>query len=237
LSSRNRNSIKLKTKERILEATATLLAENGYANLSTYKIADSLGISQGNLRYHYANQAEIVTLLFDNYMKKYQAIIDQLLVNLKNIVLSDLLDTYKSIHELNYEHAYIFVDLTGIAREIPYVKDQLQKTYLQRRGELMLVMNTLISKGFILQQPNDYIYRKLIYLQIFISDFWMPHSKIYFDEDLKSEVKFYNEHWILLIEPYLTKKGYLSIMKYVNTNPEIVFDEFKEHIQTKAAQH
>lgn len=52
------------TKTRILDAALALFNEQGTANVTTNHIAEALGMSPGNLYYHYRNKAEIVRALF-----------------------------------------------------------------------------------------------------------------------------------------------------------------------------
>jgi AcrR family transcriptional regulator len=52
------------TKDRILDAALALFNERGTDNVTTNHIAEALGMSPGNLYYHYRNKAEIVRALF-----------------------------------------------------------------------------------------------------------------------------------------------------------------------------
>ena len=52
------------TKTRILDAALALFNEQGTAKITTNHIAEALGMSPGNLYYHYRNKAEIVRGLF-----------------------------------------------------------------------------------------------------------------------------------------------------------------------------
>ena len=54
-----------KTKQKILKTALELFNERGSGNVSTRHVADALGISPGNLYYHYANKEEIIRALFD----------------------------------------------------------------------------------------------------------------------------------------------------------------------------
>lgn len=56
-----------RTKERILDATLDLFNRFGEPNVSTPVIAQALGISPGNLHYHYRAKEELVNALFDQY--------------------------------------------------------------------------------------------------------------------------------------------------------------------------
>src|SRR3990167_11063697 len=59
---------KTDTKTRILDAALTLFNERGSANVTTNHIAEAMGISPGNLYYHFRNKAEIVRGLFQRIM-------------------------------------------------------------------------------------------------------------------------------------------------------------------------
>lgn len=55
-----------RTKTRILETALRLFNERGSGNVSTRHIAEELGMSPGNLYYHYPNKEAIIRALFDD---------------------------------------------------------------------------------------------------------------------------------------------------------------------------
>ena len=57
----------MKTKERILAAALQLFNEQGEANITTNHIAAHLGMSPGNLYYHFRNKNHIVASIFLPY--------------------------------------------------------------------------------------------------------------------------------------------------------------------------
>src|SRR3954468_10479106 len=58
-----------RTAERILEVTLDLFNRFGEPNVSTTLISAELGISPGNLYYHYPAKDELINALFDRYEK------------------------------------------------------------------------------------------------------------------------------------------------------------------------
>jgi len=56
-----------RTAERILDTTLDLFNRHGEPNVSTTLISAELGISPGNLYYHYPAKEELITTLFDRY--------------------------------------------------------------------------------------------------------------------------------------------------------------------------
>ncbi|EKF73191.1 TetR family transcriptional regulator [Alcanivorax hongdengensis A-11-3] len=65
------------TKERILDASLELFNHRGERNVTTNHIAEALGISPGNLYYHFRNKSMIVAALFERYQHNLLTLLEQ----------------------------------------------------------------------------------------------------------------------------------------------------------------
>lgn len=61
-----------RTAERVLDAALELFNRFGEPNVSTSTVAAELGISPGNLHYHYPAKADLVNALFERYAQSLQ---------------------------------------------------------------------------------------------------------------------------------------------------------------------
>ncbi|MCX7156660.1 MAG: TetR/AcrR family transcriptional regulator [Rhodocyclales bacterium] len=63
---------KRRTRERILETSLVLFNDFGEPNVTTQLISDEMGISPGNLYYHFHNKDEIIESLFADFEREME---------------------------------------------------------------------------------------------------------------------------------------------------------------------
>jgi AcrR family transcriptional regulator len=100
-----------RTAERILEATLELFNRHGEPNVSTTAISAELGISPGNLYYHYPAKEELINKLFG----RYEASLTELLRAADDV--SNVEDAWLFFHmlfELIWEYRFLYRDLNDL---------------------------------------------------------------------------------------------------------------------------
>ena len=66
----------MKTRDRILECALELFNQQGEPNVSTLEIANELGISPGNLYYHFHGKEPLVLGLFERFQGELAPLLD-----------------------------------------------------------------------------------------------------------------------------------------------------------------
>jgi len=100
-----------RTAERILEVTLELFNRFGEPNVSTTLISAEMGISPGNLYYHYPAKDELINALYD----KYERSLNELL-NASDGV-RDVEDAWFFMHslfELIWQYRFLYRDLNDL---------------------------------------------------------------------------------------------------------------------------
>ena len=112
-----------RTAERILEVTLELFNRFGEPNVSTTLISAELGISPGNLYYHYPAKDELINTLFDRYEK---ALGDLLGASdgVRNV--EDAWFFLHSLFEIIWEYRFLYRDLNDLLS-----KNRMIETHFQ----------------------------------------------------------------------------------------------------------
>jgi len=129
-------------KEEILATARKLFNESNTQAVTTNHIAKSMGISPGNLHYHYKNREEIVRLLYKQMRREMTLSIDELPKTLK-----ELEKHQKVLIGIQWKYRFFF-------REILFLfsrDSELEKTYIAdniaHRGRIKLVMEGFMTSG------------------------------------------------------------------------------------------
>ena len=66
----------MKTRDRILECALQLFNHKGEPNVSTMEVANEMGISPGNLYYHFHGKEPLVLGLFERFQNELAPLLD-----------------------------------------------------------------------------------------------------------------------------------------------------------------
>ena len=100
-----------RTAERILEVTLLLFNRFGEPNVSTTLISAELGISPGNLYYHYPAKDELINSLFDRYERSLSELL-RAADGVENV--EDAWLFFHMLFELIWEYRFLYRDLNDL---------------------------------------------------------------------------------------------------------------------------
>ncbi|MDO1509023.1 MULTISPECIES: TetR/AcrR family transcriptional regulator [unclassified Neisseria] len=193
--------IKINTYTRIIDAGLMLFNEEGERNISTNHIAAHLGISPGNLYYHFRNKDEIIVQLFKRYS-------DDLLNYLHNAQLPagvcDAISYMSGIYDVMWRYRFLFSDVnTLLARSAELLGEHNNFTQAKVSPLLVNLLTRLNGLGII--KADETAMNDLALNMWMVTKYWFD-----FDGSLRGRAKLTEDskvrgiqRTLSLLRPYL----------------------------------
>ena len=141
-----------RTAERILEVTLELFNRFGEPNVSTTLISAELGISPGNLYYHYPAKDKLINSLFD----RYERALDELLRAADGVV--DVEDAWLFFHmlfELIWQYRFLYRDLNDLLSKNRRLEKHFQFVLTNKGKAVQNVLDGLARSNAMRIAPRD----------------------------------------------------------------------------------
>lgn len=189
------------TRERILDTSLAMFNAQGEPNVTTNHIADELGISPGNLYYHFRNKDDIVEQLFS----RYEARIDDALL-VPEDRLPNLEDIWLQLHlvfECMWAYRFLYRDLVDILARNRKLKLRFVRILTRASASAAELMRGLARAGIMRASTAEI--RALAENVLLVATFWQSYSAVRGGkaEDAQTELGKGIHQVMVLIAPFL----------------------------------
>ena len=192
----------MQTKDRILEAALSLYNEKGVNTITTRHIAASIGISAGNLHYHFKHTDDIIKALYDQLSREF----DQLVSELEKLEVTDL-SSLSGFAEKSfgvvYKHRFFFLNFVEIAARIPGIKKAYQQLTNKRNKEFTAIFRKLVKNGTFRKDIPESVWAALNTQIFIVGDFWLSNNELTHQFKEKKAAKEYAKIFGAMFYPYL----------------------------------
>lgn len=197
----------MKTRTRILEKALALYNAHGLYNrhgqqVTARSIAEAAGISDGNLRYHFRTQEDIVYALYLQLVDTLNAGLTQPSADLQALY-HQLGHTYDCL----YAYRFLMQDFVGIMRHIPSIRDHFQALQVKRRDDFVVFSRALVKKGVLTPEPYPGAFAAFMTRFQILSDFWMASAELLYTGEPAAMAQHYLRINFQAIYPYLSPAG------------------------------
>jgi AcrR family transcriptional regulator len=141
-----------RTAERILEVTLELFNRFGEPNVSTTLISAELGISPGNLYYHYPAKDELINSLFDRYEKSLNELLHAA-DNVRNV--EDAWLFFHMLFELIWQYRFLYRDLNDLLSNNRRLETHFQFVLKNKSRAVRAVLDGLTQGQRVRIDPRD----------------------------------------------------------------------------------
>jgi AcrR family transcriptional regulator len=133
-----------RTAERILEVTLDLFNRFGEPNVSTTLISAELGISPGNLYYHYPAKDELINALFGHYETRLNEIL-QAADGVENV--EDAWLFFHMLFELIWSYRFLYRDLNDLLSKNRRLETHFQFVLKNKQRAMHALLDGLARSG------------------------------------------------------------------------------------------
>jgi len=199
----------MNTKDKILQVSLQLFNKKGLTDVSIRDIAAEIGISDGNLRYHFRTKDELVEALFDQLAddigkELMDGVNKGLTIELMRTLLYHLMKNF-------YAYRFLLQDLNSILNTHPITQKKFNKITEERLALVEQMINGYVQLDYLKPEPYAGHYKKLIENIIILSHFWINGSQLFYKGAKKEIVEHYTDTIFSLMHPYLTQKALVEL--------------------------
>jgi AcrR family transcriptional regulator len=142
-----------RTKERILAISLRLFNEMGYDTVTTARIADEVGISEGNLWYHFRTKKDLVRAHQYALIRR----IDTRLAieSTPENVLEKYSQFSRLVFEEVWEYQFLYRDQAEFGRTSPELEDKVHRVYELTTAAVQKMFSHMIEAGHLVMPPEE----------------------------------------------------------------------------------
>ncbi len=136
-----------KTKTRILKTALELFNNEGEAQVSAVDVASVMGISPGNLYYHYKGKGDIIEALFDDFEEEIRLILSGPITEPLN--LSDNWVYLYIIFEEIYDFRFFYRNMSELLMRLPELRSRFSRILTLKEQTAFSLISDLEKGGFL----------------------------------------------------------------------------------------
>ena len=193
-----------RTKERILETALALFNRLGEPNGTTSAIAEAMGISPGNLHYHFKAKEKIVEALFS----AFRAEIEHMLAA-PSARPADVEDVWLFLHlvfEAIWKYRFLYRDINALVARHRLLARQFRLILAHKRRTAAAILTGLVETGVMTATPADV--DALAAHMTLIATYWLSFELVESPEHLADDAALARGayHVMALAGPYLAPR-------------------------------
>ncbi|WKE65817.1 TetR/AcrR family transcriptional regulator [Gallaecimonas kandeliae] len=136
----------MKTRDKILKASLALFNEKGERNVTTNHIAAHLGISPGNLYYHFRNKEDIVHAIFGEYVRHLETAFTP---RENGPTLDALMSYMDGVFYTMWEFRFFYASLPDILARNPALHQEYFQVQTQLADRVVAIFRSLKEEGIL----------------------------------------------------------------------------------------
>ncbi len=202
-----------RTAQRILEASLDLFNRFGEPNVPTTLIAAELGISPGNLYYHYPAKDELVNRLYAGYAHELKPLL-QAADGVQDV--EDAWFFMHSLFELIWRYRFLYRDLNDLLTKNRHIETQLQLVLANKVRAIRALVAGMSRAGHLAIDPREV--DALAQSMVVVLTYWLSYEYVRNPREALEPAQAQGAllrgayHTLRLLAPYLAPEQRLHLL-------------------------
>lgn len=188
----------MRTKEKIMKAATQAFKEKGYGAVNLKELAQRMGISRGNLAYHFKDKELLLAAIVGEMWKKIR---EEKLKAKQAVSFKNLRSLTQMYYGFQKEYSFVFLD-THVTNH-PIVKNQFRAMVEQSITDFEEIIAFGIQVGNLKEEQIPGTYKSLAFSVWMIGFYWLSQQITRGEKTVADAEKVI---WSLVL-PYMTQKG------------------------------
>ncbi|MDP7592109.1 MAG: TetR/AcrR family transcriptional regulator [Litorilituus sp.] len=202
----------MKTRDKIIQASIILFNEQGERNVTTNHIAAYLGISPGNLYYHFRNKEDIILSIYEEYARNL--LLDTIPKVTSEVKPLDTIILYMdAVFQMMMKFRFFYSNLPVLLDKNPSLREkyvEVQHSIAERVSQLLLSLRRANIIDFADEELTD-----MVSILRLINTFWLS---FYQTQNIVTEINdsvFYQGvlKILAILRPYTTQEALPELIK------------------------
>ena len=193
----------MKTRDKIIQASIALFNEQGERSVTTNHIAADLGISPGNLYYHFRNKEDIILSIYEEYARN---LLIETMPEVKPEVkpLDAIILYMDAVFQALMKFRFFYSNLPVLLAKNPLLHDkyvEVQGVIAKRVSELLLSLRAANMMDFADEDLPD-----IVSILRLVNTFWLSFYQTQNNDTEINDAVFYEGvlKILVIIQPYVT---------------------------------
>jgi len=193
------------TRERIIETAIELFNDQGTRAVTTNHIAAAMGISPGNLYYHFRNKEEIIREIFAQMNRVGVSDYREITAERGPGTTPSMEETFLMVQRFNWRYRFFKRELASLVQSDPELKAQFVASHRQHLAIVRGSIDLSIAQGFLRGIPEEQ--RELLAEQFWmIALFWLNYLEAGGEEVTEETLQRGTKILRNMLVPYLAER-------------------------------
>lgn len=195
----------MKTQDKIIQEATRYFNKNSFGATTLFELAKALGMSRGNLTYHFKDKEALLAAIAEEMWTKIKTERSK----------SRQLPSFENLHNevqlyYKFQKKYAFIFLDPNVLNHPVIRQQFREMTAQTVEDNKAAIAFAIKIGNMKPEPLAGIYHNIAFIAWMLSFFWLAQQIIRGEKTGEDGEKMI---WSILI-PHFTEKGVQSFIEF-----------------------